>query len=535
MIPPDIPSPPPGTPLPTASEKAPLLSDAVDTGSAPATRSAEQEYRNNVRPPDWRNPAGNGRYNLIVLGAGPAGIAAARLAAQMGGRVALIERGALGGDSLNVGCIPTQTLSACARQAYQVRQAENFGITQHPDRQASFSTMQARVRQVQATISRQDSAQELSRCGIDVFFGAGSFTSTSSIAVGEQTLRFVRALIATGGLQCLPTDIEGAEQAGYLSLDGLLRLPDMPERLMVVGGGPVGTEIAQACCRLGAEVTLVQKEPKFLPEEERDAAQLLAQSLAADGVQIRLNTTAVAVHRKGETRVVTLRSDGRSYDTAVDQVLVGIGRRPNVEGLDLDAAGIGLTPDGRVAVDDFLRTSNPRVYAAGDACMTRRFTQVAEASARLATRNALTRSTRRISHAVLPWCSHTDPEVAHVGLHITDAHARDLSVKTYTVLMHQVDRAITDGERVGFAKIHTRLGTDQIIGATIVARGAGDMVNEITLAMQKNVGLRDLAEVVTAFPARSQTLQLAAQACVADLVPNSVRQRTARRLQRSLR
>jgi len=289
-------------------------------------------------------------------------------------------------------------------------------------------------------------------------------------------------------------------------------LAELPSRLLVIGGGPLGCELAQVFCRLGARTTIAQDAPLFLPKEERDAAQILSDSFARDGIEVRLNTAAVAVRVENGQKFVDLVSDDYRNTVAVDAILTGVGRVPNVEGLGLERAGVDFDLASGIRVDDFLQTTNPRIYAAGDACLEHKFTHAADASARIAVRNALFPGRQRLSALIIPWCTYTDPEIAHVGLYVREARERDIPVRTFTIPMHDVDRAITDSEDVGFVKIHIEQRRDRILGATIVARHAGDMINEITLAMVAGIGLRTLARVIHAYPTQAEAIKKAADA-----------------------
>ena len=465
----------------------------------------------NLRPPAWRNPEPKGKYNLVIIGAGPGGLIAARAAAALGAKVALIERDLLGGDRLNIGCVPSKALIRTARLYAEMRDAENFGGQVPGGIEIGFATVMERMRRIQARISRGTSAQRLSEAGIDVYFGAAQFAGPDTIAVAGQVLRFRKALVATGARPRTPP-IPGLAETGYLTNENVFDLTECPRRLLVMGGGPLGCEMAQAFARFGAHVIVAQDEPTFLPKEERDAAQIISDALARDGVEIHLNTTVVAVRRDGPEKIVELVSGGDTFSVAVDAILAGIGRAPNVESLGLEAAGVRYDTETGIHVDDFLRTSNRRIYAAGDVCLDLKFTHAAEASARIALRNALFLGRRRFSKLTIPWCTYTDPEIAHVGLYVREAWQQGIPVRTFTILMHDVDRAVTDGEAEGFVKIHVRHGTDRILGATVVACHAGEMINGISLAITAGLGLRALARVIHTYPTQAEAIKMAAQA-----------------------
>ena len=253
-------------------------------------------------------------------------------------------------------------------------------------------------------------------------------------------------------------------------------------------------------------------EPTFLPGEERDAAQILSDSLARDGIDIHLNTQVVAVHREGAQKRADLLSDDHRMSVHVDEILAGIGRAPNVEGLGLESAKVEYDRVSGIRVNDYLQTTNARIYAAGDVCLAHKFAHVADATARMVLHNALLRGRRKLSALTVPWCTYTDPEIAHVGLYVREAREQGIPVKTFTILMHDVDRAVTDGDEDGFLKIHIKEGTDRILGATIVARRAGEMINELSLAMSAGIGLGELGHVIHTYPTQSDAVKMAADA-----------------------
>ena len=450
--------------------------------------------------------------HLLVVGAGPAGLVAASAAAKLGAHVALIERHQLGGDCLNDGCIPSKSLIRNGRLLADIRNASNFGGVPPAETVFDFRAAMLRMRRITARISRTDSAMNLARDGIHLFFGTARFTGPDTVDVDGLALRFKKALIATGSRSMLP-DVPGLAEAGFLTNETVFDLQVMPRSLLVIGGGPLGCELAQVFARFGSRTLISHCEPLFLPKEERDAAQMVSDALARDGVEIHLNSTATKVWMEGDQKVVELVNDGNTATTRVDQILTGIGRVPAVQGLNLEAAGVAYDAAAGVHVDDFLRTSNRRIYAAGDVCLTHQFTNSAAASARIVVRNALFMGRQRMSKLTIPWCTCTDPEVAHVGLYVKEARQQRIPVKTFTIPMHDVDRAIADSEKDGFVKVHVREGSDKILGATIVARHAGEMINSISLAMVAGIGLRELANVVQAYPTQGAAIRQAADAC----------------------
>jgi pyruvate/2-oxoglutarate dehydrogenase complex dihydrolipoamide dehydrogenase (E3) component len=460
-----------------------------------------------VHPPDWTNPRAAARYHLVVLGAGTAGLVAAAGAAGLGARVALVERHLMGGDCLNVGCVPSKALLRSARAWADVRRAAELGVHVPDGARVDFGAVMERMRRLRASLSPNDSAARFHALGVDVFLGEGRFTGRDTLEVGGAVLRFHRALIATGARAVVPP-IPGLGEAGALTNETVFELTALPPRLVVIGAGPLGCEMAQAFARLGAAVTLLDRGSQILPREDPDAAARVAQALAADGVRLGLGATVARVERKpdGQTRL-QVESAGGAETIAVDAILVGAGRAPNVEGLGLEAAGVALDPRGGIRVDDRLRTTNPRIFAAGDVCSGERFTHHADAQARIAVRNALFLGRARVSALTLPWCTYTDPEVAHVGLSERQAQARGIALQTFVQELREVDRAVLDGETEGFVKVHVRRGTDRIVGATIVARHAGEMLPELTLALSRGVGLGALAGVIHAYPTQADAVR----------------------------
>ena len=460
--------------------------------------------------------------DLLVIGAGPAGLTAARAAAALGAKVALVERRQLGGIRLNEGCIPSKTIIRSAQLYAEMRNAENFGVAPPAQMPVDFAAVMARMQRVRDRISRVHSASRLAADGIDLHFGHARFVGPDAIDVDGTLLRFRKALIATGSRALLP-EIAGLAEAGYLTNETVFDLNVLPPSLLVIGGGPLGCELAQAFARFGTRTLIAHSEPLFLPKEERDAAQMVSDALARDGVEIHLNCTVVGVRLEGGRKRVELFNDGNISSTEVDEILTGIGRLPAVQDLDLEQAGVKYDAQAGIEVDDFLRSSNPRIYAAGDVCLEHKFTNTAEASAQIVVHNALFRGRQRMSALTVPWCTYTDPQVAHVGLYVRRARELNIPVKTFTVPMHDVDRAIVDGEENGFVKIHVREGTDRILGATIVGRHAGEMINTVSLAMVANIGLRRLAGVIHAYPTQGEAIRQAARACERTLTSSPAR------------
>ena len=509
----------------------PLSAFAAIPATVPARSPEDAQRLGNVGPSVWRSPKPLPIYHLLVIGAGPAGLAAARAAAALGAKGALIERHQIGGDCLNDGCIPSKSLIRTARLLADMRNAVNFGALPPAEVGFDFQAAMLRMRRITARISRTDSAMNLARAGIHLFFGTARFTGADTVDVDGLSFRFKKALIATGSRSMLP-EIPGLAEAGFLTNETVFDLDVLPKSLLVIGGGPLGCELAQVFARFGSRTLISHSEPLFLPQEERDAAQMVSDAMARDGVEIHLNSLATKVWMEGDQKVVELVNDGNTSNTRVEAILTGIGRVPAVQGLNLEAAGVAYDADAGVHVDDFLRTSNPRIFAAGDVCLTHQFTNAAEASARIVVRNALFLGRQRMSALTIPWCTYTDPEVAHVGMYVKEARQRCIPVKTFTIPMHDVDRAIADGEDLGFVKIHVREGTDKILGATIVARHAGEMINSISLAMVAGIGMQGLAQVVQAYPTQGAAIRMAADAYMHTRLTPAMFERARRWLQR---
>ena len=487
------------TPLP--SESADLLAD----------NARDADLVAHVRPADWINPRPASRYNLVVLGAGTAGLVTAAGAAALGARVALVERNLLGGDCLNFGCVPSKALVRSAHFYADLRDAPKFSGGAPVAPTVDFGAAMERMRELRAHIGHHDAAQRFREMGVDVFLGEATFADRRTVEVGGAALRFGKAVIATGSHAAIPT-IDGIAEAGYLTNETMFNLTERPRRLLVIGGGPLGCEMAQVFARLGCEVTIVNQTRYFLPGEERDAADILANALRRDGIEVRLNTLVTRISRLNGEKRASMVSEGHESAVTVDEVLAGVGRVPNVEGLNLEAAGIDYDLREGVRVNDYMRTSNRRVYAAGDVALQRKYTHMADATARIAIRNALFHGREKLSSLVIPWCTYTDPEIAHVGMHMKEAQEQGHPIKTFTIPMGDVDRSVLDGEGEGFVKIHVRDGTDMIVGATIVARHAGEMINEVSLAMVAGIGLKTISRVIHSYPTQAEAIRKAGDA-----------------------
>lgn len=464
--------------------------------------SADQALRSRVAPSDWSNPEPSGRYNLVVIGGGTAGLVTAAGASGLGARVALVEKNLLGGDCLNVGCVPSKALIRSAAAAADVRAAERLGVHVRGQVAVDFTKVMTRVRSLRADLAQNDSAARFRSLGVDVFLGEGRFTGSDTVEVAGKTLQFARAAITTGARAARP-DIPGLLAGGYVTNETVFNLTALPRRLAVLGGGPVGCELAQAFARLGSDVTIIGKEATLLPREDADASAIVSAALQRDGAKLQLGCEVVRVS-SAETGKTLFLSSGGSVEA--DEILVCVGRAPNTDRLDLDRAGVRYSALG-VQVDDHLRTSNPRIYAAGDICSRYKFTHAADAMARIVIQNALFFGRARMSALTIPWCTYTDPEVAHVGLSQTESAARGVAIDTFVLEMKQVDRAVLDGDDEGFLKVHVRKGTGRIVGATAVSRSASAQISEITLAMTGGVGLGKLANTIHPYPTQGEAVK----------------------------
>jgi pyruvate/2-oxoglutarate dehydrogenase complex dihydrolipoamide dehydrogenase (E3) component len=479
----------------------------------PPPDAHNEELVRNVHPPGWKNPAPRGPYDLAVVGAGTAGLVTSLVAASLGARVALVERHLLGGDCLNVGCVPSKSLIRAARLVQEARSAAAAGLLPPPGAEPDFGAAMERVRAIRARISHEDAASRYrDEFGVDVHLGNARFTGDGVLDVDGAPLRFRKAVVATGARAAAPP-IPGLVEAGYLDNETVFSLTERPRRLAVIGAGPIGCELAQAFRRLGAEVVLLERGEQVLPREDRDAAGVVQAALLRDGVRLVLGARVERVERRDGAKVLRLGAGpgGAPGETCeVDEILVGAGRAPNVEDLGLEAVGVDYERGSGVRVDDRLRTTNRRIFAAGDVCMAWKFTHAADAAAKLVVQNALFLGRKRLSDLVIPWCTYTDPEVAHVGLSEREADERGIAIDTFSVPMAKTNRAVTDGQEEGFARIHVAKGRDRILGATVVAAHAGELITPVTLAMRHRIGLGAFTQLVFPYPTQAEALRFAA-------------------------
>ena len=499
----------------TTSDPAMTHERADETPHHPALHPLDEHNRKHqasVHPPNWRNPVPEGRYNLVVIGAGTAGLVSAAGAAGLGAKVALIERDVMGGDCLNVGCVSSKALISSARAAADVRDAGAWGVDAEL-RDIDFAAAMQRMRKIRGDISPHDSVQRFSDLGIDVYLGSARFTSDQTVEVEGTTLRFARAVIATGA-RAVELPIPGLSNVDYLTNETVFSLTQRPRHLAVIGAGPIGCELAQTFRRLGSQVTLIEAEPRILPREDEDAAAVVEQAMQRDGVELICGGKTVGIERRDDgNKLIRLNCQGRDHELEVDQILLGVGRAPNVESLNLEAADVRYDKAG-VTVNDHLQTSNPRIYAAGDVASKHKFTHAADAMARIVIQNALFAigpfGRARAGALTIPWCTYTDPEIAHVGINRSDAAHRD-DVQTIQIDMADVDRARLEGHEQGFLRVHvTQKG--KILGATLVARHAGDMISQVVAAMTAGRSLGTLAKVIHPYPTHAEVIRKAADA-----------------------
>jgi len=445
-------------------------------------------------------------YNVIVIGAGTAGLVAAAGTAALGGRVALVERNSMGGDCLNFGCVPSKALISSARLIQRIRESEKWGLDRQQP-QFAFEKVFQRMRARRAKISPNDSQERFESLGVNVFRGEARFVSPHEVEVNGQKLRAKNFVIATGSRALIPK-IEGIDDVPYFTNETVFdQLNEKPESMIVLGGGPIGCELAQTFRRLGVQLTIVQRGDQLLPREDRDVAEFLERRLINEGVRIIKHADARSVATSDAGKVAVQLLDRQSDRLAertffADALLVAIGRNPNLQSLDLKSAGVDVNEAG-LCVNDYLQTSQRHIYGVGDVIGPFLFTHMADAQARVVVRNILVPFQflrQKMDYSVVPWCTYVDPEIAHVGLAEKEAKQKNVDYDLFVVPLEDVDRAVVESEDAGFAKVLTAKGSDKILGATIVAPHAGDLLHEFVVAMKANVGLGKISSIIHAYP-----------------------------------
>lgn len=460
-------------------------------------------------------------YDLCVIGGGSAGLVAAAGAAALGAKVVLVEKHKMGGDCLNYGCVPSKALLHSAKVAQTIRRAGDAAIDVHVPGVNLEHVMQ-RVRTVIQTIEPNDSPERFRSLGVEVIFGAGKFTGRNRFKVNGHLLSARKYIISTGSRPAIP-DIPGLRDVPYLTNETVFDLNEPVPRLLVLGGGPIGVELAQAFVRLGSEVHLVDRKWYILKNEDPDLAQVVETRLREEGVTLHLGVSPLKVEGEaGHLRLSIKQTDGEVKWLEGTHLLVATGRRANVEHLGLEAAGVKVV-HGRIEADKRLRTANRDIYACGDVVGPYQFTHMAEHHAGIALRNALFHIPAKIEERVIPWCTFTDPELARVGLSEAEAKAQGIAYQVYTFPFHEVDRAITDNESKGMAKIITA-PNGRLLGAAIVGPNAGELIHEYVLALSRHLKVGDLANVIHIYPTLAQiNRRVANEQLKAKLTPRSRR------------
>ncbi len=462
----------------------------------------------------WQKPRRFDR-NLIVIGAGSAGLVSAYIASAVKARVTLIERDTMGGDCLNTGCVPSKTLIRSARQAHELQQSGQYGLRVPDDSRVDFPAVMQRIRDVIGRIAPHDSVERYTELGVDCRRGGARLLSPWEVEISRdgtsERLTARSIIIATGGRPAVPP-IPGLKETGYLTSETLWQLDERPQRLLVLGGGPIGCELAQSFARLGSDVTLVEMAPQLLPREDADAADAVQQSLQADGVDLLLGHKAKQFTQENNGQVLYAENNGSEQRVEFDRVLVAVGRSGNTEGLELDTLGIETRDNGTLILNDFLQTRYPNIYACGDIAGPYQFTHVAAHQAWFASVNALFGFLKkfRVDYRVIPAATFTAPELARVGLNEKEAREQALDYEVSRYDISELDRAITEGIDQGFIKVLTAKGSDRILGATIVNAQAGELIAEYVLAMRNGLGLNKILGTIHAYPTMMEANKFAA-------------------------
>jgi pyruvate/2-oxoglutarate dehydrogenase complex dihydrolipoamide dehydrogenase (E3) component len=474
----------------------------------------DQELLSHVAPADWENPKPQALYDMVVVGGGTAGLITAAIAAGLGAKVAMVERELLGGDCLNYGCVPSKGLLSVSKRLGILRRGHEYGIAP-TEGGADFGAVMERMRRLRAGISHHDGAARFTELGVDVFLGTGRFTANNVVevkplgnteqgsshanATGETvTLKFKRAVIATGA-RPLVFPVPGLEDVPYLTNLSLFSLTELPESLAIVGAGPIGVEMAQAFARFGCKVTIIAMDKHILPREDPEAAAFVQAALAKDGVVFELGAKMSRAEMRDGKKVVVFERDGKESEVVASELLLAMGRAANVDGLGLEDAGVEFDRRG-IKVNDNLRSTNKRIFAAGDVAGSYQFTHAADAMARLVIRNAFFFGRGKVSDLTMPWTTYTDPEVAHVGLYASEDEKAGCALSTLRMDFKDIDRNILEGETDGFAKVVFEKKSGKLRGATVVGAHAGELLGEMLIAVNKRMKVTELSSIIHPYP-----------------------------------
>lgn len=442
-------------------------------------------------------------YDLIIIGGGAAGLTVAAGAAQLGVKTALIEKKKLGGDCLHYGCVPSKTLIKSGKIYHYAKNMKQFGLPQDAVSPCDIKKVMKRVEDVIEKVGLHDSEERFTKMGIKVIYGQPEFTSERELVINGKRLSASKFVISTGSSPMIPP-IEGLKEAGYITNTEVFSLKELPKKLLVVGGGPIGVEMAQALSRLGSRVTIVDLSPNILDTEDRDMSKIVAGQLLTEGIDIICNSLVNKISlKRGKKAVMVKNNKSGEKEMIVDEVLVATGRAPNVNGLNLEKAGVKFTKRG-IETNLKMETSQKHIYAAGDVNGKYFFTHMAGAEGSMVVRNAVLHIPGKINYMMTPWTIFTDPEIASIGYSEKTARKNNIEYDVYTEVFEEVDRAFTEGETRGRMKILTKKNSTKIIGTQIVGMNAGEIISGAVLALNKGMKLSDLATPVFAYPTLSE-------------------------------
>ena len=443
-------------------------------------------------------------YNLIAIGAGSAGLVTTYIGAAIKAKVALIEKHKMGGDCLNTGCVPSKALIRSAKLLHEARNSKKYGIHEL-NAQFDFAEIMQRVQNVVGKIEPHDSIERYTELGVDCIQGEARIVSPWEVEVNGKRLSTHSIVLATGARPLVPK-IPGLESIDYLTSDNVWNLRELPKRLLVLGGGPIGCELTQAFARFGSQVTQVEMAPRLMPREDADAANEVMQQFAAEGIQVAVSHKALRVEKDNNGGVLVCEHNGQEVRFGFDKILLALGRVANTDGFGLKELGITLNKNGTIEANELMQTNYPNIYVCGDATGPYQFTHVAAHQAWYASINALLAPfwSFKADYRVIPWATFTDPEVARVGLSEDEAKQKNIAVEVTRYGIDDLDRAIADGNDHGFVKVLTAPGKDKILGATIVGAHAGDLLAEFVLVMKWNIGLNKLLATIHIYPTMAE-------------------------------